>query len=472
MGNITINSNITGGGGGSADAVVGASNLTTVGAIPYVSAAGTLNQDATQLFWDAANNRLGIGTNSPSVPLHISGSGFQSIRITSFDSLSFLQFSAGSGSFGFINNESGDLKFQNSSSSGNISLLTVSSGSPVERMRLTHTTGNLLIGTTTDDTTNKLQVAGGVNFGGTSGLTWDNTNKRLGVGTNTPTSTLHVKSAYDSAMVFGYTGIAANTRLSLANTAAVTTVRFDTDSFSYLGTASGANLGIGTTTDSNFKLDVAASGSAGTARFYGGAGVSDITKVVVRAGAGQSTTNLTEWQDSSGTIVAQFKSSDARLAMGVLSGGSYGSSFRAVDFEAWYGSENPFTGSINQRSMLIGTSATGLRVASGYGMYWSANAAGSGDAYGSLDTGLSRNAAGVIEVNNGTAGTYRDLILRRSQHNGVTVANLPAAAAGNAGSIQYVTDANATTIGSTVAGGGANKVMVWSDGAAWKIFAS
>jgi len=55
---------------------------------------------------------------------------------------------------------------------------------------------------------------------------------------------------------------------------------------------------------------------------------------------------------------------------------------------------------------------------------------------------------------------------------GVTVADLPAAAAGNAGSIQYVTDANATTIGSTVAGGGANKVMVWSDGAAWKIFAS
>jgi hypothetical protein len=97
---------------------------------------------------------------------------------------------------------------------------------------------------------------------------------------------------------------------------------------------------------------------------------------------------------------------------------------------------------------------------------------GSGNWYASGDVALARNAAGVLEINNQTAGTYRDLILRRSQHNGVTVSALPTAAAGNAGSIQYVTDANATTIGSTVAGGGANKVMVWSDGAAWKIFAS
>ena len=52
--------NIVGG-----DVPSGASNLTTVGAIPYVSAAGVLNQDTPALFWDAANNRLGLGTNSP-----------------------------------------------------------------------------------------------------------------------------------------------------------------------------------------------------------------------------------------------------------------------------------------------------------------------------------------------------------------------------------------------------------------------
>ena len=57
----------------SGGAVGGASNLTTVGAIPYVSAAGILNQDPTALFWDAANNRLGVGTASPSFLTHFVG---------------------------------------------------------------------------------------------------------------------------------------------------------------------------------------------------------------------------------------------------------------------------------------------------------------------------------------------------------------------------------------------------------------
>lgn len=48
------------------------------------------------------------------------------------------------------------------------------------------------------------------------------------------------------------------------------------------------------------------------------------------------------------------------------------------------------------------------------------------------------------------------------------VANLPAAASSQ-GLIFLVTDANATTRLSTVAGGGANVVLVFSDGSAWKI---
>lgn len=49
-----------------------------------------------------------------------------------------------------------------------------------------------------------------------------------------------------------------------------------------------------------------------------------------------------------------------------------------------------------------------------------------------------------------------------------TVATLPAAASYTYGRA-FVTDANATTFNSTVAGGGANKVPVWSDGATWRI---
>lgn len=52
---------------------------------------------------------------------------------------------------------------------------------------------------------------------------------------------------------------------------------------------------------------------------------------------------------------------------------------------------------------------------------------------------------------------------------GVTVAQLPAASAANAGATALVTDANSATISGTVAGGGSTKTMVQSTGAAWKI---
>lgn len=50
----------------------------------------------------------------------------------------------------------------------------------------------------------------------------------------------------------------------------------------------------------------------------------------------------------------------------------------------------------------------------------------------------------------------------------VTVANLPAAAS-YPGARRIVSDANATTFNSTVAGGGANIVPVFSNGTNWKI---
>jgi hypothetical protein len=56
--------------------VSGAGNLTTVGAIPYVSAGGTLNQDQTaggEFFWDSVNHRLGIGTTLPGYALDVNG---------------------------------------------------------------------------------------------------------------------------------------------------------------------------------------------------------------------------------------------------------------------------------------------------------------------------------------------------------------------------------------------------------------
>jgi hypothetical protein len=54
-------------------------------------------------------------------------------------------------------------------------------------------------------------------------------------------------------------------------------------------------------------------------------------------------------------------------------------------------------------------------------------------------------------------------------HGTLTVATLPAAATAGAGARAFVTDANATTFASIVAGGGANGVPVYSDGTNWRI---
>ena len=84
--NISAQEQISGGKGGipsgvAAGALTGTypnptiANLTTVGSVPYVSATGTLNQDPTVFFWDATNNRLGVGTATPTVPLEVLGNG-------------------------------------------------------------------------------------------------------------------------------------------------------------------------------------------------------------------------------------------------------------------------------------------------------------------------------------------------------------------------------------------------------------
>lgn len=83
---------------------------------------------------------------------------------------------------------------------------------------------------------------------------------------------------------------------------------------------------------------------------------------------------------------------------------------------------------------------------------------------GSDDTGLARNAASVVEINNGTAGQSGVLLLR-----GRTFANLPASPV--VGMQATVTDSNTTTWGATIAGGGANTVLAFYNGTAWTVAA-
>jgi hypothetical protein len=51
----------------------------------------------------------------------------------------------------------------------------------------------------------------------------------------------------------------------------------------------------------------------------------------------------------------------------------------------------------------------------------------------------------------------------------VTVAELPTASTVPVGTRMFVSDSNSTTFNAVVAGGGANKVPIFSDGSSWRI---
>lgn len=98
---------------------------------------------------------------------------------------------------------------------------------------------------------------------------------------------------------------------------------------------------------------------------------------------------------------------------------------------------------------------------------------------GATDLQGSRIGAGQMELNSGTGGAAnrRDLFLRNLiatqvvQTLALTAATAPAAASWPGGEI-YVTDSNTATIGATLAGGGANRVICRSNGTAWIITAA
>ena len=138
-------------------------------------------------------------------------------------------------------------------------------------------------------------------------------------------------------------------------------------------------------------------------------------------------------------------------------GASYG-------FRYWAGNDASYVRVITNGGELLGFGAESLRMGTNRITFGtSLGAAG-------IDTGLARNAAGVVEVNNGTAGTFRDIKARTFLTEGVvrlkgyTVATLPA---GTVGDVAYVTDALAPAFLTTVVGGGAVVAPVFYDGTNW-----
>ena len=89
------------------------------GAIQF-SNGSAFASDATNLFWDDTNNRLGVGTNAPSATGHFQSVGDQLLLTNSNDIYTYLKFSAnggflsmifgdGSGNINYLNNYAGGM---------------------------------------------------------------------------------------------------------------------------------------------------------------------------------------------------------------------------------------------------------------------------------------------------------------------------------------------------------------------------
>jgi hypothetical protein len=146
--------------------------------------------------------------------------------------------------------------------------------------------------------------------------------------------------------------------------------------------------------------------STGGATFYNPTAVTGVTgPFVVRAGAGQSSTALFKYQLSDATDAMNFY--DNGISMGFISTNNvsryytFGSDRKGLTIVTGGGTGSSLK--FDNLGLLIWSSDSGL---------------------GANDLGLARNAAGVIEVNNGTAGTYRDLLSRSVIGTATAVATL------------------------------------------------
>jgi hypothetical protein len=113
----------------------------------------------------------------------------------------------------------------------------------------------------------------------------------------------------------------------------------------------------------------------------------------------------------------------------------------------------------------FGTSGPILAGSTGHGLKWTDGAQTSL----TLTAGLSWSASNVLEVNNGSAGSFADLKLRNLKPQVFTVATLPSASTAGNGARSHVSDASAPTFGATVSGGGTVSTPVYSDGTNWKV---
>jgi hypothetical protein len=316
--------------GGGGMAIGGSITSATAGSVLFAGTSGVLAQNNANFFWDVTNLRLGIGTSSPTAPLTVFNSssssainlqlvatGTQGINAGAFATMYHNDGSAmlsGSRLGGFLmggardnvgtlSNSIGifayaDANWTSTSSPSYISFQATPSGtvSRSEYLRI-FSTGNILIqngGTFTDagyrldvNGTARIQgnlttnlTIGSVPFIGTSGvlaqdnsnLFWDNTNKRLGIGTASPSYTFHISGANagifltrtspdESFIVLSNTALTSGAQIRGLATAVGMRITNQNGTTEWARFHSTGNFSINSNSDAGYKFDV-----SGTAR--------------------------------------------------------------------------------------------------------------------------------------------------------------------------------------------------------------
>jgi len=190
------------------------------------------------LFWDASTERLGIGTTSPTQPLHVSSSSDTAAIIESTDFNSRIEIKDNSGS-SFIENRGGilNLKADTADAAANSRIEFTVDGS--EKLRI-DSSGNVGIGTSSPS--QPLEVAGNIQA----------------------TGTRSISALYDSNHYMRLEANSSGGVLKGTDGGVITTlVRTYSDSY-----FNGGNVGIGTTSPDN-KFHVVSGAAGEVAQFTG-----------------------------------------------------------------------------------------------------------------------------------------------------------------------------------------------------------
>jgi hypothetical protein len=235
---LSANRSWTVSGGGMA--IGGSITSATAGSILFAGTSGVLAQDNSNLFWDDSNNRLGIGTNVPICGIDarnrlrvsgtlgvvgaIGGNNYP-LSVQENGDAAWIEIlnngGAGKGIFFGLSNVNTANTFELwNYQGGAIDFYNGTAASTGTRKLRIWNNGNVTIqnGGTFTDSGQRLQVQGttllngNVTFSSATGMTWDATNSRLGIGTNAPTNDLEIQKNRN-----------ATTNISVINTTSGTT---------------------------------------------------------------------------------------------------------------------------------------------------------------------------------------------------------------------------------------------------------